>query len=500
MIIEQLLSFDHITIQCHDNPDADAIASGFGLYSYFTASGKETNFFFGGPNPITKPNLVKMIRLLDIPVEHRPHCVRHQGLLIVVDSQYNAGNVTNIEADHIAVIDHHIQECPPPALSEIRPFLGSCSTLVWKLLTDAGYTPDIKVSTALLYGLMSDTNNFSEIIHPLDRDLRDSLVADPSILKKLRLSNLSLEDLSLASSALNALDYHEDGRFALINVQPCDPNILGFVSDLAIQVDSIDLVIVFSEIAGGIKYSVRTTTRENKASDLATWCAASGLGSGGGHAEKAGGYISAQNFRTLHPSMTPMRYFEERIRSHLTSYRIIDCALSSFHAEDYFGSSRLFKKHPVRQGYAPCSAISPGPANLHVRMLEGDISLCGDENTYLMIGHTGEVYPIMKQKFHTAYTELDGPLDMSFVYPPVVIDEDRGIRVSLDTIAKPCVGINGGRYRAVMLTDGIKLFNLWDHDNYIKGEPGDWLVMHEHDSLDLRIITSEIFPRLYTAA
>ena len=32
MMLDELLGYDRITIQCHDNPDADAIASGFGLY------------------------------------------------------------------------------------------------------------------------------------------------------------------------------------------------------------------------------------------------------------------------------------------------------------------------------------------------------------------------------------------------------------------------------------------------------------------------------------
>lgn len=35
MMLEELLGYDRITIQCHDNPDADAIASGFGLYCFF---------------------------------------------------------------------------------------------------------------------------------------------------------------------------------------------------------------------------------------------------------------------------------------------------------------------------------------------------------------------------------------------------------------------------------------------------------------------------------
>lgn len=32
MKLKELLHYDNIVIQCHDNPDADAIASGYGLY------------------------------------------------------------------------------------------------------------------------------------------------------------------------------------------------------------------------------------------------------------------------------------------------------------------------------------------------------------------------------------------------------------------------------------------------------------------------------------
>lgn len=34
MMLDELLGYDHVTIQCHDNPDADAIASGYGLYCF----------------------------------------------------------------------------------------------------------------------------------------------------------------------------------------------------------------------------------------------------------------------------------------------------------------------------------------------------------------------------------------------------------------------------------------------------------------------------------
>lgn len=41
MRLSQLLAYDDIVVQCHDNPDADAIASGFGVYTYLKNQGKK---------------------------------------------------------------------------------------------------------------------------------------------------------------------------------------------------------------------------------------------------------------------------------------------------------------------------------------------------------------------------------------------------------------------------------------------------------------------------
>lgn len=48
MKLNELLRFEEIVIQCHDNPDADAIASGWGLLRYFTSHGKQARLIYGG--------------------------------------------------------------------------------------------------------------------------------------------------------------------------------------------------------------------------------------------------------------------------------------------------------------------------------------------------------------------------------------------------------------------------------------------------------------------
>ena len=40
MELKDLLGYENVVIQCHDNPDPDALASDFGLYRYFSQKGK----------------------------------------------------------------------------------------------------------------------------------------------------------------------------------------------------------------------------------------------------------------------------------------------------------------------------------------------------------------------------------------------------------------------------------------------------------------------------
>ena len=109
MMLEELLGYDRVTIQCHDNPDADAIASGFGLYCFFRDQGKDVRLLYAGKNIVRKANLTLMVEKLGIPLKYLAHPGEEpvDGLLITVDCQYGAGNVTVIPAEEIAVIDHH---------------------------------------------------------------------------------------------------------------------------------------------------------------------------------------------------------------------------------------------------------------------------------------------------------------------------------------------------------------------------------------------------------
>lgn len=137
---------------------------GYGLYEYFKTAGKNVRLVYGGRWQITKPNLVEMVKALEIPIEYVEN-LEVKGLLITVDCQYGAGNLKKFVADEVAIIDHHQQEIFNVELSDIRHYLGSCSTLVWQLLKQEkfDFNNHQNVTTALYYGLFTDTNNLVKL-------------------------------------------------------------------------------------------------------------------------------------------------------------------------------------------------------------------------------------------------------------------------------------------------------------------------------------------------
>lgn len=297
MKLRELLSYNQIVIQCHDNPDADAIASGYGIYIYLKEHGKDVRLIYCGSNAIRKSNLMIMVKELDIPIEHVIYVEKEKTaeLLVTVDCQYGEGNVTLYPAENIAVVDHHRVNRKLPKLSEVQSRLGACSSLVWQMLKEEGYEPNKKeaLATALYYGLYTDTSYLEEIYHDTDMKLRDEAKCDIGLITKLRNANISIEELETAGAALLRCDYNEQYRFAVVKSGPCDANLLGIIGDLVLEVDAIDVCLVFSVLPNGVKLSVRSCLEEVKANELASKICMD-IGSGGGHMVKAGGFLQME--------------------------------------------------------------------------------------------------------------------------------------------------------------------------------------------------------------
>lgn len=396
MKLKELLHYDNIVIQCHDNPDADAIASGYGLYQYFKMMGKQTRFIYSGNARIQKKNLVMMVEELQIPIEYVTELAAPD-LLILTDCQYGEGNVTRFDAKQVAMIDHHEICVKKNEFTEIRSNYGSCSTVVYSMLLDEGIRVSMykELVTALYYGLYMDTNGFSEIKHVTANDLAQYITE--------------------------------------------------------------------------------------------------GLGNGGGHRMKAGGFINANKYKEAYCGRDFGNYLEQRMTQYFGSYHVLD---TTSEIVDTSGMT-YYKKLPVTVGFAKTTGFAPEGTVLIVRTLEGNVTINSDPNIYIMIGVEGEIYPIDKGVFEASYQVLDEPYQINAEYRPRVRNKRTEEVYFLSDFAKPCVNIKENKILAKQLSVTTKLFTKWYCDDYMLGNAGDYLAVKLDGNNDAYIIKKDIMEKTY---
>ncbi len=496
MQLRDFLSYEKIYIQCHDSPDADALASGFGLYTYFQNHGISTHLIYTGRFRIQKTNLVLMVEKLNIPIEYIEvdSLQLTSELLLTVDSQYGAGNITKIPAEHIGIIDHHQIEIHNIPDSLILSDFGSCSTVVWKLLREEQFDPNEfpDLATALYYGLYSDTQQFTEVHNPADRDMHDALKYRNSIFSLLKNSNISSTELEIAAIAILRAVHNKENGYSLIKAEPCDPNILGLISDLCIQVDSANVCVVYNELPDGMKFSVRSCTREAKACDLAAYLAKE-IGSGGGHLEKSGGFINRWLYEDSYGDLHTEDYFSTRIQDYLSSFDILDARTS--HVDRSHMKTYRHKRLPI--GYVLPAQLLPVSTPITIRTIEGDLDLILTEQTCIMVDLQGKVFVKSREEFLEHYLPTRDAYHPKAVYLPTMRNRLTGIQIRLSDCIRSCIPLENTFVHARPLERACKVFPLWDEENYLLGNIGDYLAIRKDNLDDLFIVEKEVFEQTY---
>ena len=501
MRLKELLRFNDIVIQCHDNPDADALSSGYALYQYLTKMGKSPRFIYRGKNKINKSNLLIMKEQLKIPVSYEPEFDEVPELLITVDCQYGQKNVTHTEAENIAVIDHHQVTEELPALSEVRSNLGCCATIVWDMMREEGMNidNDVLLSTALYYGLFTDTNKLSEVNHPLDKDMRDLLVINKSIVTVMCNSSISLDELKITGKAIFDYEYQMENKCLLIKADWCDPNILGVISDFSLETVDVDVCLAYYVSPAEIKFSVRSCNKEIHANELAAFLA-DGIGGGGGHIFKAGGTVRPEKLLQQITGdekdidVIVNEEFAKRLRKYFSMYRVLYAKDTVLDTSDM----KIYEKKPQKLGCVKLVDIFPVESKVEIRTLEGDINIRIDKDVYLMIGIEGEVYPISKSKLKSSYRFIEEPYNRTFEYDPCITDALTGEKKSVKEYAVSVLSMGKVRIYAKPLEEHVKLFTAWDEEKYYSGNPGDYIAVREDDPHDIYIINERLFDQLYS--
>ena len=270
---------------------------------------------------------------------------------------------------------------------------------------------------------------------------------------------------------------------------------MGLISDFLLQVDAVDSCVVYNILDDGIKISVRSCIKEVRANELAEFLC-EGIGSGGGHVEKAGGFIGTKKYEEYYPTLHAEAYFNNRMTQYFDSFDIL-------YAKDYeadVNSMKLYEKKKLPIGYVKASEMLPVGTPITIRTLEGDINTVVEDDLYILIGIKGEVYPNHRDKFERAYAASAEPYiydKETMEYLPTIKNRASGNDLILVDYAKTCIPTGTVRIYASPLTKGMKLFVEWEKEKYMLGKPGDYLAVRCDDLKDAYIIEKDIFSKTY---
>lgn len=286
----------HVYIQTHNFPDPDAIASAYGLSRLLEKINISSSICYKGKierfstNDFIKRLDIQLIDLNDIDFNTSDE-------IILVDSQKGNANIIDTDGDEIICIDHHptfVTDNVNYRYADIRPEIGACSTIIANYYFENDIEIDTRTATALLYGIKSDTMALSRGATEEDVEVYYKLfnLSDEHILGALEHCSLQFKDLKAYAQAFNSIKVYDRMSFANTGYD-CPEALIASISDFMLDLVEIDFTVVYSIRVDGIKLSVRSIG--NVDAGIITNNALKGIGSGGGHAQMAGGFVPFSN-------------------------------------------------------------------------------------------------------------------------------------------------------------------------------------------------------------
>ncbi len=284
---------DEVFIQPHNVPDPDAIAACAGMQHLLGLKGVKTVIVYD--REMEKADSLRMLALFGIEMipAKAAATLGEEDWALLVDGQKGGGNLTDLPTDEVACIDHHeYRGNQGYRFEDIRPSVGACSSIVAQYFFENGAEPPRKLATALVFGIMKDTESLTRGLSDLDVEMFYRLYryADPSLIKALNGAQLTKADLDRYAEAFRSVEVY--GGIGFMRLDAPDDSLLGAASDIVLSLDTVDVVLAYSVRTGGVKLSARSEDTAVKANALVR-SVVEGMGFGGGHDHMAGGFIPA---------------------------------------------------------------------------------------------------------------------------------------------------------------------------------------------------------------
>ncbi|MDD4477264.1 MAG: bifunctional oligoribonuclease/PAP phosphatase NrnA [Patescibacteria group bacterium] len=294
-IDEHLKQAKKIIIVPHPNPDGDALGCASAMAEYLKSLGKDYTIFCA-TEPPRNLNFLKHCELVRTDEKCFSDPQIDTALLVDCGDLRYAGIANFLTGKQFCVIniDHHATNEHYGHFNLVIPEASSASEVVYNFFKIAGARVNHDMATALLTGILTDTDNFSNpatsasALNAGGELLRRG--ANLRLINRQTLKNKNLNTLKIWGRALARLVKDEKRNIAYTYITRADAeeynvsdNDVGSIANFLNNLEETEVFLLLKEDSeGNVKGSFRTTSDEIDVSLLAKKMG------GGGHKKAAG--------------------------------------------------------------------------------------------------------------------------------------------------------------------------------------------------------------------
>jgi nanoRNase/pAp phosphatase (c-di-AMP/oligoRNAs hydrolase) len=177
------------------------------------------------------------------------------------------------------------------AYLDIRAGVGATVSMIYQYMEAAGVQPDVRLATAIFYGIQSDTQGLSRGGWPVDQQVYFKLLSkiDRELLAQVENAVLPREDFHAFDRGLQAAKIY--GGVIIANLGALHrPDFLAEMADMLIRLEHIRAALCMGFYADVLYLSLRMAAGERDAG-LLIQKTVTPIGKAGGHGTVAGGQI-----------------------------------------------------------------------------------------------------------------------------------------------------------------------------------------------------------------
>lgn len=288
---------DKVLITAHEKPDGDALGSVFAIAKYLDSLGKDYQIFLEGNGYFKEtPFLHDVISYDEIDWTN-------VDLIISLDSSdlpRTGLKKLPFGERKIINIDHHISNDYFGDINLVDSKSPSTTLILAKMFNYLGFEPDNRIAKALLLGILTDTDNFSNKGTTIEAfEVAADLLKKGANMSKINFAKTDkkIDALKIWGSSFERLNKNEKygGAYTVVTKEEIkkaeEENFSENVEDLVNFFNNLKdskFSMVFKEQDDGVKVSLRTTHDDVDVSKLASFFG------GGGHKKAAGFFIKGK--------------------------------------------------------------------------------------------------------------------------------------------------------------------------------------------------------------